>query len=287
MFCPQCKAEHRSGFTRCSDCDVDLVEELPAEPSKESKLWRILQAKASTQDSVEWSRTKSLIKSVLAFVVHQFIGTYGIVYTAPLVFSLAFKFPFLLGHPLPQRKFYAIVSELPYFSVQIIFALILGWLLGRVLRHRSIVWVWMLPLAILCYSVASAKVLNPTSVLASPGIGQSRFSHYFGWGCRPADRCLDELLITMPFYSSLAYSLGAALARKTLGYAYSQSNRHLQAVTAVGLVVVAASVIDLGISTQQSGWHNLYLLLLATPTGLGALLLYFGFSLRRQRVSSA
>jgi hypothetical protein len=29
MFCPECKAEYRPGFTHCSDCDVDLVEELP------------------------------------------------------------------------------------------------------------------------------------------------------------------------------------------------------------------------------------------------------------------
>jgi hypothetical protein len=26
MFCPQCKAEYRQGFTRCTDCDVELVE---------------------------------------------------------------------------------------------------------------------------------------------------------------------------------------------------------------------------------------------------------------------
>jgi hypothetical protein len=26
MFCPRCKAEYRRGFTRCSDCDVELVE---------------------------------------------------------------------------------------------------------------------------------------------------------------------------------------------------------------------------------------------------------------------
>lgn len=26
MFCPQCKAEYRPGFSRCSDCEVDLVE---------------------------------------------------------------------------------------------------------------------------------------------------------------------------------------------------------------------------------------------------------------------
>jgi hypothetical protein len=26
MFCPECKAEYRQGFTRCADCEVDLVE---------------------------------------------------------------------------------------------------------------------------------------------------------------------------------------------------------------------------------------------------------------------
>jgi len=29
MFCPHCKTEYRRGFTRCADCDVDLVWELP------------------------------------------------------------------------------------------------------------------------------------------------------------------------------------------------------------------------------------------------------------------
>src|SRR5579859_5327995 len=30
MFCPQCKAEYRQGFTRCADCDIELVHELTA-----------------------------------------------------------------------------------------------------------------------------------------------------------------------------------------------------------------------------------------------------------------
>ena len=33
MFCPQCQAEYRQGFTRCADCDVDLVYELAGEAS--------------------------------------------------------------------------------------------------------------------------------------------------------------------------------------------------------------------------------------------------------------
>jgi hypothetical protein len=228
------------------------------------------------------------MKSTLTFALHQFIGMYGIPYTAPLVFSLAFKFLLLFGHSYSQRTFYSIVSEKPYFPVQIIFALILGWLLGRTLPHRSMVWVWVLPLAILGYSLATATVLIPewTSVLARPGVGQSWFSHYFGWGCRPVDRCLDQLLITMPFYSSLAYSMGAVLARKTLGYAYPQNKNHFRAVTLAGLIVLAAFVIDLAISIRQSGWHSIYLLLALTPTGLAALLLYVGSTIRREPVST-
>jgi len=29
MYCPNCKAEYRQGFTRCADCDVELVQEPP------------------------------------------------------------------------------------------------------------------------------------------------------------------------------------------------------------------------------------------------------------------
>jgi len=32
MFCPQCGVEYRAGFTRCSDCNVDLVEKRPVRP---------------------------------------------------------------------------------------------------------------------------------------------------------------------------------------------------------------------------------------------------------------
>lgn len=29
MFCPKCRSEYREGYTRCSNCNVDLVPELP------------------------------------------------------------------------------------------------------------------------------------------------------------------------------------------------------------------------------------------------------------------
>lgn len=35
MFCPVCGIEYRPGFTRCNDCDVDLVDELPSEEDQD------------------------------------------------------------------------------------------------------------------------------------------------------------------------------------------------------------------------------------------------------------
>lgn len=37
MFCPQCKAEYRPEFTRCTDCDVELVDALPESQKEISK----------------------------------------------------------------------------------------------------------------------------------------------------------------------------------------------------------------------------------------------------------
>ena len=42
MFCPRCRAEYRPGFSRCSDCDVDLVQEpseLGSRASKSKRYW--------------------------------------------------------------------------------------------------------------------------------------------------------------------------------------------------------------------------------------------------------
>ena len=35
MFCPKCRAEYIPGYTRCSDCRVPLVDQLPPQSKRE------------------------------------------------------------------------------------------------------------------------------------------------------------------------------------------------------------------------------------------------------------
>jgi hypothetical protein len=53
MFCPECKAEYRSGFTHCVDCDVDLVQELPEESTQSREQLRKVWSGDSQSDCLE------------------------------------------------------------------------------------------------------------------------------------------------------------------------------------------------------------------------------------------
>jgi Putative prokaryotic signal transducing protein len=60
MICPKCGDEYQSGFKRCSDCDVELVEVPP--PPPESPPLRVVTV-LSTGDPVRLEIAKSLLDS--------------------------------------------------------------------------------------------------------------------------------------------------------------------------------------------------------------------------------
>jgi hypothetical protein len=73
--------------------------------------------------------------------MHQFIGTWG---TAVVAYFLGASLLDLLGHfgwNPPMRYPYWILTETPYYPVQIALGLYFGVLLGHRLHHRSMVWV--------------------------------------------------------------------------------------------------------------------------------------------------
>jgi len=126
------------------------------------------------------------------FPVHQIVSTVGILLLAGFL-------TFAVSSPSRARW---LLTETPYFPVQIGLAFFVGFILQRYLRHRVMQWVWVLPLSVLCVSFG---------LLHLP-VG-ARIEHYFGTSCRPEFRCFDQLAITLPFYTSVSYSLAAFLSR--------------------------------------------------------------------------
>lgn len=163
----------------------------------------------------------STIKRILVFLMHQVIATIGILVVTPLVTGLVFDCLRLFGLTYSLNYLHSLLTDAPYFPLQIALALLLGWVLSRWLHHRSMLWVWLLPLAVLSLAFTAL----PT-VASLPF--QSRLSHFFGWGCRPENRCFDQLAITLPFYIAVAYSAGALLARKkVMGKSFFMGDEHV------------------------------------------------------------
>jgi hypothetical protein len=128
----------------------------------------------------------------LQFVMHQLIIVLGVAIIANLIIGYSFDLLRLLGHTYRMGYSYWLLTGMPFFPVQVICGLCLGWQLSRWLRHRAMLWVWVLPALMLCYGV-----FFRTDVPA-------RFREMYRVG------------YTGPVFAAGSYSLGALLARKML-----------------------------------------------------------------------
>src|SRR5215467_3630503 len=63
MFCPECKAEYRPGFTQCNDCNVALVEHLDPAPDREEHEDDAPRVVFTASDLVEADVVKSLLEA--------------------------------------------------------------------------------------------------------------------------------------------------------------------------------------------------------------------------------
>lgn len=140
-------------------------------------------------------------KTAVSLVVHQLISTIGVIILSALLTFLLYSVFRLIAPSFTTSGASWILTEVPGFPVQIAFGLIVGFVLGRYTRHRIMTRVWILPLTILCFAA-----------LFVPKVDSSLFSHFFGGGCSPSNRCFDQLLFTLPCVASAAYASGAKLA---------------------------------------------------------------------------
>jgi hypothetical protein len=66
--------------------------------------------------------------------------------SAGIVTGFALDLLMLSGKYFTTGYLYWLLSGRPYFPIQIALAIFLGWIFGRHLWHKSMVWVWVMPL---------------------------------------------------------------------------------------------------------------------------------------------
>lgn len=97
-------------------------------------------------------------------------------------------------------------SSAPYFAGYWVVGLLVGYWLNRMERASAAQWVWLPPLVLLAWAFRS-------DYLSLSGGWLNTWGSYFTKNCTRSE-CLGEAFATIPFYTCVAYSLGAWWARR-------------------------------------------------------------------------
>jgi len=98
------------------------------------------------------------------------------------------------------------VIETPLYVPEILAGLLAGWFLFEVWPSRTALLAWALPLAFLVWSASSWH--------ETMAMWDSTWDTYFGRNCGGSE-CLYQVFLTVPFYASTAYSIGAFMRFRT------------------------------------------------------------------------
>jgi hypothetical protein len=147
-------------------------------------------------------------KRALLFALHQLLCPYGIAVICAFLTIEAASMLHSWYPSITTKTASWILTETRYFPVQIAIALLSGFANRRFSRFLFGQWMWVVPLVLLIC----------TLVFTQLPFGESRIDDFFGWGgLAPHRRQPYELVVTMPFYVSVAYSLGALLGGRPNG----------------------------------------------------------------------
>jgi len=167
-------------------------------------------------------------RNTLTFLAHQAVGAWGPIYVAPWAAVLVGELKAHMGFQTSIAEVQWALYGTPFYPIQIALALLAGWTLSGTLRHRSILWVWMLPLIGLALALGGIQILpSPShastvfpnmSSITIPQVGGlnlgTRLSVLFGWGIQVQP--FSQVTATLPLYTAVAYSVGGGLARTVL-----------------------------------------------------------------------
>jgi len=171
----------------------------------------------------------------VAFLIHQFLGTWGLFVAVPMVLVFFLELGLHFGLKIYMTQIEWVLYGTPFFPLHMVIAPIVGWALGGTLRERSMLWVWVLPFVSLC-----------TSHVGFPLIGRGYSADYqflaysgdleYSWG-RLGVYSLQQVVRIALLYIAVAYSVGALLAfRVVRAPAFFESMKSLRKMRLVLLV---------------------------------------------------
>lgn len=229
--------------------------------------------------------SKSAPKRALVIVMHQVLATLGVPFWALVLTSIAFGIPRLWGHVFRMSDLRGVLLAAPYYPIQIIVGLFGGWLVWRQSRHRIMLWVWVFPLVALILGILDDLT---RSFDLRPGFFALNFRitlmRFFGSQCRLEDRCFNQIGLSLPFYTAVAYAIGAWLALR-FPIRSRLLNRIVNlTVIGVGILILAntvwESIGDLSTNQQWPWWA--VLLGGSFEASMGVCLIIFGMRMGRE-----
>jgi hypothetical protein len=221
-------------------------------------------------------------KFIVTLLMHQFVGTFGVIALAGMLTYIAFEFPSPLGRPFTINDIRGVLTGTPYFPAQIVVALLTGWLLGELFAHDSMLWIWVLPYTWLVYDFARLPTVQRMPF-------PTRLSYFFGWGCRAEDDCIYQIGVALPFYVAVAYSSGALLARKLPMRSPVARRKVSGIIFIIGVLILADELKAFAFNFRQllsmtpRGWGWILLPTGALDAGIGACFIFFALKIRRVR----
>lgn len=144
---------------------------------------------------------KSPIRWVGLYLLNLLVATVGVLLATGILLNVVLK-PMepLIGH----AQLFS-VAKGPYYALPLVLAALAGYISYIRFTGNYRFWVWVIPAV---YLLTKIVLWKPSSVMGDYGWGTA-LAHFFV-GAHPF---YPEEDVTVPFYTSLAYSLGALLGR--------------------------------------------------------------------------
>jgi hypothetical protein len=137
--------------------------------------------------------------NALRFVIHLIVSTFGVA-VAAAVLTYAVVLPLHLFFPsLGPRTAGWILTETPYFPVQIVIGLLWGFEIARRHWHPVMLWTWIAPGLVIAFFIL---FVNLPPVVVS-GVEITKTEHFFGWSCLPQNRCVEQVPLTLLLYAAV------------------------------------------------------------------------------------